>query len=85
MDMSNYADEAWKKFREVVLPPEAHPTQVSDMQKAFYAGLESMLVIQNEILDAVPDDDEDKQAELLEEVYNEIEMFFNKLSGATLQ
>lgn len=83
--MNNYADKAWEKFRVAVLPPEAHPIQVSEMQKAFYAGLESMLCIQEEIIDAVPDDDEDKQAELLEGVYSEIEVFFTKLSGARLQ
>jgi len=34
---------AWKRFREMVIHPEAPPEQLDEMQKAFYGGIKWML------------------------------------------
>lgn len=83
--MTTYTSEAWEEFARAIIPPEAHSIQVHEMQKAFYGGLQSMLNIQDQILEKLEHATEDEQGQELEKVYNEIEAFFAMMPGIKLQ
>lgn len=38
MNNSNTMQEAWESYKKMVIPPNAHPTQIKETRRAFYAG-----------------------------------------------
>lgn len=65
----------WDSFRAAVLPVNAHPTQVSEMRKAFYAGAHDLL---NEILRSLEHGDPDAtegDLAFMDSVHNELLAF----------
>lgn len=70
--MITFNDE-WKGFRDAVLPDNPAPGQVSDMQKAFYAGALVLIGLINATKREFPNDDVARQKALdavFSEVYN---------------
>ncbi len=43
--------DAWKSFRDEVIPADAPPVQIQEMRRAFYAGVWTMLTACWEITD----------------------------------
>ncbi|MBZ0086495.1 MAG: hypothetical protein K8F33_00100 [Thermomonas sp.] len=69
----NTVQEQWDGFRKLVVPKDAPEVQVTEMRRAFYAGVEAMLRIQW----AIGDDavSEDAGVAILEGVHDECRRF----------
>jgi len=69
----NTVQEQWGSFSKIAIPKDAPDVQVTEMRRAFYAGVESMLRIQLAIGDA--EISEDDAMAMLEGVYDECRRF----------
>jgi hypothetical protein len=63
--------DLWKEFKQTVLPKDASAVQVSEMQKAFFAGMRAGV---NGVLELGQEEgEEDADAAKLEQFNNEID------------
>jgi len=69
----NTVQEQWESFYKLVVPKYASAAQVTEMRRAFYAGVESMLRIQWAIGDT--DISEDGAMAILDGVHDECQRF----------
>lgn len=69
----NTVQEQWESFHAIVVPKDAPEVQVTEMRRAFYAGVEAMLRIQWAIGDAAIS--EDGAMAILEGVHDECHRF----------
>jgi hypothetical protein len=74
--MHNTFAAEWERFRAVVLP-DVDPLQTNEMQKAFYAGGDSILHLLISIADNI--EDEDEGAEAFGKYHDEIEQWIKSL------
>ena len=69
----NTVKEQWDSFRTLVIPTNAPEIQVTEMRRAFYAGVEAMLRIQWEVGDDAVS--EDAGVAILEGIHDECRRF----------
>jgi len=73
----NTVQEQWESFSKLVVPKDAPEIQVTEMRRAFYAGVEAMLRIQWAIGDAAVS--EDGAMAILEGVHDECQRFASEV------
>lgn len=67
----------WTAFRKLVIHPQAHPTQVSEMRNAFYAGAQ---MIVNEMIRISSQENEQKSHYEMESIEKEFQEYAERLN-----
>lgn len=78
MTQKQYISEAWESYRRLVVPKNAHETQVSETQKAFYGGAAVLFTL---LLRGFSEGDEEtpEDFQLMADVQAEIDAFGQQL------
>lgn len=67
--------EMWDSFHKNIIPKNAHPIQVQETRRAFYAGAQGMMMINHKITNF----SDDEGVEILEELTDELQQFMRDL------
>ena len=67
-------DEGWKEYRENVISPDAHVTQLIECKRAFYAGARTLLTDILSMLDPGEEPTEDDLL-MMDDIEAELEQF----------
>lgn len=65
----------WTNFRKTVIPPDAPKVQITEMQRAFYAGAELLFYE----LAKASSEEEEKAHYLFDSIHKELKEFFEKI------
>lgn len=69
-------EPGWEGFRQAAISPAAGPNQLSEMRKAFYAGV---VIIYTALLNAATEPGDEAGVAVLEAVHAELEAFEKEL------
>lgn len=73
IDQSARLGRQWATFRERVVHPDATPTQVVEMRRAWYAGAEALFLLMSDF-DPSPDPT-DSDMVIMDGIYEELQSF----------
>ena len=65
----------WMTFRRAVIPADAPPVQITEMQRAFYAGAQILFLE----LAKASGEDENKAHYLFDSIHEELKEYFEKM------